>query len=397
MTELWLDRRKDVLNAKGITHCLVIGISAYPKLPAKGEPDGDPRTTLRLHKVSTTASSAFRFARWLSNQYMYPDAPLATIDLLLSPSTAELASDDELKAVAPSIRIPDRATTQEAVIGWRDRCRGNQNGIAMLYVAGHGFQYTSYDPFILLDDFGSGEFPMDNSIDVGRVHRGMAGSDLPVTQFFFVDACRSPQSHPVELAEESGGVALHTDATVDERVAPIFFGAVPGETSWGQPGKGTIFVRALIDVLDDPQWYESDAKGQWGLQSSRLVAPLERKVQELAGEIKESQLIDVGGRVRSRPINFLPGPPTVPFKLHLDPLEAKPVSRVMLRRDAEDGPFVFDERGFDPYPVEWDLPVGLYSFDVLIQPPTDPYVARVGHPINALPGRPVERTVRVHD
>ncbi|HET6478699.1 MAG TPA: hypothetical protein VFG35_01480 [Actinoplanes sp.] len=69
-----------------MTHALVIGVSAYDHLPSVGAgPFG-------LSQLGSTAIGAYRFAVWLRDHYRNPDAPLATIRLLLSPSAAEISA-----------------------------------------------------------------------------------------------------------------------------------------------------------------------------------------------------------------------------------------------------------------------------------------------------------------
>jgi hypothetical protein len=388
MSDLWFDRSAELPAGTPRTHALVIGVSAYPNLPAKGARAGDPAKTFGLRQVETTASSAIRFARWLRDDYTNPDAPLATISLLVSPSAPEWAADpdpDELKGVAS----PDRAATAEAVIAWRDRCRGDRDGIAIFYAAGHGYQVTQYDASVMLNDFGVGDIPMEKTIDVGQVHRGMAGPDLPLTQFYFVDACRTRVPLPFEPSQAARGVALRVDNVPDDRVAPIFFGAAPGRASYGLPGEGTVFLQALLSVLADQQWYEPDRLGRWGIQSGSLVIHLEQKVQEVA---RGKQLIDVGGNGRSRPINFLASPPTVLIRIGVDPLEARAIARAALSRWVESQKVFDDVRPFDPYPAEWTVPVGLYLLEVKVEPPMDPLHDQ-RQPIQVQPGRPVEVTV----
>jgi hypothetical protein len=300
MSTLWLDRSVEFVG-RPCTHALVIGVSSYPNLPSKNGRVKDIAHTLGLRGVETTATSALLFALWLRDHYTNPDAPLATISLLLSPSDRERAVDprfDEIDA-----EIPNRAATKEAVTDWRNRCKGNGRGVAMFYASGHGYQVTSYDASVLLDDFGASdsEFPMENTIDVGHVREGMAGPDLPLTQFFFVDACRTRVDLPFDPSEAARGVALHAEDVPDDRVAPIFFGAAPGRASYGQPGKGTVFSQALIAVLSSPQSYKPDESGRWGIPSNDLIKLLEPRIDAITNG---KQIID-GGSGRARPICFL--------------------------------------------------------------------------------------------
>jgi Caspase domain len=391
MTDLWLDRSNEIPAGAPRTHALVIGVSAYPNLPSKDGKAGNIAKTFGLRQVESPASSAILFARWLRDQYTNPDAPLATISLLVSPSASERAADPEIDALA-DVTIPDRAATKDAIYEWRDRCEGDRDGVAIFYAAGHGYQVTHDDASVLLNDFGVGEFPMENTIDVGHVHRGMAGPNLPLTQFYFVDACRTRVRLPFDPSEAARGVALHVEDVPDERVAPIFFGAAPGRASYGLPGKGTIFAQALLSVLAEQDLYEADPLGRWGIQSGDLIIHLEQRVRELA---RGKQLIDVGGNGRSRPVNFLAATPTVPIRIELDPIKAKEISRAALSRWVESQKVFDEEQPFEPYPVVWTVPAGIYLLEVKVEPQSDQFHDQ-RRPVEAKPGRPVQMKVPMH-
>ena len=50
----------------------------------------DQQTMFHLRQLASAAASAVHFARWLESMYHNPDAPLATLRRVLSPSAGEL-------------------------------------------------------------------------------------------------------------------------------------------------------------------------------------------------------------------------------------------------------------------------------------------------------------------
>ena len=68
------------LSAGNVTRAFVVGVGAYPKLPENVAIGRD---------LSTAAASAVAFCQWLTGEYRNLQAPLASVDLLLSPGTFE--------------------------------------------------------------------------------------------------------------------------------------------------------------------------------------------------------------------------------------------------------------------------------------------------------------------
>lgn len=380
----WLDRRGDLPAGAPTTNALVIGTSLYDYLPAKGAPaDPDP-LKFGLHDLETPACGSFSFARWLGDRYHNPSAPLATVDLYLSASPSEVAADAELAAVVDQVERPLTATIRTALRAWRDLAEGNPDGVAVLYLSGHGIlRYSLTDSVVLLQDFAADDSVLDYAIDVGGVHAGMAGATKAGTQMYFVDACRIHPDALLVWRDVGDGLDLPQRVPeADPRAAPVYFSASPDRPAFGRPGNGTLFAQALLECLEGAA-ADDDPAGPtpFAVTTYSLAEELEPRVRALAEQHRERQDVTIGGQNRLKTFHRFAEPPTVPLRVELSPEAARAVATAELWKPDRSAR-VLDPLRFDPHPLEHPIPLGLYSMDVLVPPP---FVAQRGRAFVADP------------
>src|SRR5439155_21081683 len=99
---LAFDERDQLGDAAGL-HAFVVGVSAYRHLPdGPGPPAPD---NFEMAQLTAPAESAFRIYQWLVERQEQLPVPLATVRLLLAPSTGELAADPALAQQAGSCTL----------------------------------------------------------------------------------------------------------------------------------------------------------------------------------------------------------------------------------------------------------------------------------------------------
>jgi hypothetical protein len=367
-----------------MTHALVIGVSAYDHLPAPEGGPSDAPLDFGLVGATTPATGAFHFARWLRDRYR-PKAPLATVRLLLSPSRRELG-DVELATAAAEVSPARRSEVGAALLDWQDVCQGQPDGAAVLYISGHGVAQSRTDHSVLLQDFAADRRVMDYSVDIGRVHRGMAGPMFPQEQFYFVDACRIRPDAFTRYRYAGDGLGLLEEWDgQDRRAAPVYFSASPGDAAFGEPGRGTVFSQALLRCLEGAAVDDfADAQGRFRITATSLQQALEQQVAELAGGLGRRQDVVVGGQIRDAVLHYFEQPPELPVTIELRPQQATSLAVADLwdcRRDAR----VLEQRRFERNPMSWSVPVGLYSLDVTIDPASPPLQPKRGLPVAVTP------------
>jgi hypothetical protein len=388
---LWVDRQE--VDGPAL-HALLIGVSDYQFLPASQDefpPEG--KVTLGLTKLKTPAAGAFRVAKWLKEKYWHPAIRVKTIRLLLSPSTEEAENEMEGMAIAPANRAIT-ANVAKALNDWKDACRKDRDGIAFLYVAGHGIRWSNtYDSIVLLEDFGTiGDF-LSETIDLEKTKRAMKGNDLPATQYLFADACKV---NPDEVARWAGGddpgtpkapkMEPKNNAVV---CAPLYCAAYSGQLAGGYRGEGTYFSQALVECLDGYGWTPPTESAGDAIEARFRITPgglaenLQERVKAIALAKGDTQTIIVG--------EYLPGmgalcasenPPVAPFKLTVSPDQAAAVATANLL-DGE-GMFIRQRDPCHPPPLTIpDVRVGTHTLDLDLtagakykKPPPRPVVVK---------------------
>jgi hypothetical protein len=382
MTEPW-HSVPEVLTGDGPrTHALVIGVSRYRHLPdADGNPPDEPAggETFELVRLECAANGALAVAEWLRDSYRQPDAPLASVRLLLSPSELEL--EDPRMAAADGATPPaTRAATAEAIDEWRRACRGDPGGVAILYLAGHGVMISSEgDVVVLLEEFAAREGQeLDAAVDLQGVRNGMRGPELPKRQFYFADACAfAPELRPGQ--ELKGGVTLSAGTVPGPGVSPVYSAAAPARQAWGVPGETTFFAQALLESVDLLA-VAADGDGGWVVTDNTLIPALGGRVFELSGE----RSFQAGGQLAGDAVFHRPSrAPRVAVEITIAPDAAHPVAVTTLK-DGDGEPY----RSYPPMALITDaVPAGYYTVAVEIDPATDGLRARNGISCPAMPPR----------
>jgi hypothetical protein len=350
------------------THALVLGVSRYAHLPKRPQ-DPVSDETFALRQLESAATSAVRFARWMTESYNRPDAPLRDLWLLLSPSAKERrALSDEEKGAPAATRDAVRAALDE----WKAACEADREGIAVFYASGHGIVLGPHEGgIVLLEDFNAEpDRRMERTLSVVEARSGLAGPDAPKRQFWFLDACQP-------LPDRRGGIELrsaglpgwnghfveHTD------VSPIYLSAATGTLAFGKPGKGTLFSEALEDCLALRAVGLDDA-GDWVINDTTLGRRLKERVAALAQEANAVQAADFGGRPGEVPFHVLPSPPRVPVTVSVAPDAARTCAFGTLTA-GPDGT-VFRQESLQQ-PLTREVAAGNYILQVAIDPPADTF------------------------
>jgi len=210
------------------THALVIGVGDYPHLRGgKLFAHMPAANTLGLGQLTSSTVSAKAFATWLAEEYTNPRAPLGTVDMLLSPTFAEVRAH---------------------FAAWDARCDRHRDGVAMFYYCGHGIQKDV--TLLLPSDFGADpNIAFAEAIDFTTTWHGMALTKAK-TQLSFLDCCRE---EPIEALEVIGNPrelkSGRRGARLFDRDAPILRAASIGQRAHGPSGETSFFTTELIRCL----------------------------------------------------------------------------------------------------------------------------------------------------
>lgn len=369
MTEI----KSELPGWKGaVTRALVIGVSNYPFVT--GPAATDRGRDSGFANLGCAARTAAEVALWLLDEHHDPEAPLASLQILLSPGEAEVPAH-----VSARLGNPSPATREAAEGALRklfDESAGRRDDRIVVYVAGHGVQVTRTDVTLLLEDFGAG--PRSRKlfaagIDMAEAHAAFVDDDLPRRQTWFVDACRRPTDATAEYAEVQAPPIfdLRRRGVVDS--SPLILSASRGAGAFGAAGGLTFFGEALLDGLRGaaaaPPGADEDG---WAVTVGSLGSYLVKQVRARAAARAQEQLVDVTGTANPAVIHRFMTPPEVALRVELSPDEAHPSSIGSLMADGTTcvcGPST-------EWPAEWSVAAGLYTLNVDTEPPYQPVVHR---------------------
>ena len=143
------------------THALVIGVGAYRHLLGGYQAGPDH---WGLGQLPGAAHSAATFVKWLQERFHHVEAPLATIEHLITdgPGAALGSAEPTIQAISLAINA------------WRVRASSHPDNIAIFYFAGHGVLMGT-ETGLLAADFADPAFgnPMLQSIHVEKMVQGM--------------------------------------------------------------------------------------------------------------------------------------------------------------------------------------------------------------------------------
>ena len=350
-------------------HALVIGVSDYLHMP-EGNGAGDARA-LGMRKLESPALSAYRVAQWIVKNHAALERPVASVRLLICPSAAEKNVEPELKAAFVAPTLDNAAAATKA---WQKSADSATDGMTIFFFSGHGIRdRNSNSATMLFQDFGAPVRPhFFCSTELQNIVDGMNPSatftDLPLTQLYFLDACRADVDPAVLLTAQSSQI-LDDGRAKDTRARPVYFATSLGGETYGKPGEVSVFADAMIGAL------ETGIDDATPVQNGDVVYPitstsLGTQLVELVAAKKTGQFCQPGGVQKRAVLRVLKTPPKVQLTVNIAPTTTVPLSRVEVF-DVVLGT-VFGSYGPPPthdHPYVIQVPAGIYRLAVF-KPPT---------------------------
>lgn len=282
------------------THALVIGVSAY-KFLIGGTDENPAMEELGIGQLTAAARSASEFAAWLLDGYRREDRPLSSLRVLLSESPGEVIHPT-IQAMLSGDHRATRANVNQILTEFIVAATHRTENVAIVYVAGHGVQFTKNGAVLLLDDYGD---PLHRfaqytgAMDMTSIHRALNHIEAAHTQFWFLDLCRDVPAD-LDRYDELGGVLKLDERRLGQTMSsPIFLSTSSGQGSYARPGKVTLFNEALMAGLIEGRAARTDREGDatWRVTVTTLVEYLPNAVKLLADDEQKVQQVDVTGKV----------------------------------------------------------------------------------------------------
>lgn len=315
----------EVTNAPATpgTHALVIGVSRYRF--ADG-PEATPQAAqFGLANLTSAARSASEVAAWLLTEYRNPAAPLATLEVLVSPVEGETLHPELASRLDGQPAPATREAVEVAFNRFRTRCRTNTDNLAFVYVVGHGIQLNKRGAVLLLEDFGTPDRDLlYGALDVVGCRDAMDETGNADHQVWFCDACRQ-RPDVVRRFETLIGGYRPDEGTGQVAASPIFLASSSRESAFAVPEGTSIFNQALLWALRGGAATGPDGPiDEWHVPTSRLTSVLPQRVRELLADVDENQQVDVTGRVLEVITHRFAEPPEVDVGVTIDPPDLTP-------------------------------------------------------------------------
>lgn len=353
------------LPARG-THALVIGVSRYRHMGDGLSPTKLGRD-LRLRQLTCAARSASNVAGWLLTGYHREGLPLASLEVLFSPSEGEALHPEvqaKLDALAPNPAdyAATRANAEVALKAFLKRCLADTGSVAIVYVAGHGVQFTKQGATLLLEDIGDedGLNELHGALDFTSIHLGMNHPKAPHQQFWFFDGCRQKPQVAQRFERMTGALELSEQVGHVKDASALFLASSTREESLARPGQGSLFSEALLWAVQG-----GAAKGpcdkcpRWHVSVNTLNEKLRDRVRAEASKHEEQQNVEaaVGGEAV---FHEMLATPKVPVRVGLIPAAAAPHCSASLRRGGSVEVLEHPKR----WPIDQLVEAGLYLLKV---------------------------------
>jgi hypothetical protein len=371
---------KSALKGRPGLHALIAGVSYYRHLP-DGETGMLATETFGLNQLSAAATSAYKISEWLKERADYLPERLATVRLLLSPA----ADESDLHGLTNACTRENFGVEAHQ---WRADASTHNDNVTFFYYAGHGLIRMKSDSVLLMEDFGQpGSGPLERAVAFDDLFYGMAPptqarEQRARRQFYFIDACREfPETLKDFSKVNISDLFFNELHGVDDRTAPVFHSAVPGQQAYTAIGEQTLFGMALLNCLKgvggEAMAEDDDGRVRWHVSVSSLNEALQDyQLPALKKYYQTDQDYTPGGFMKNTTIHYLDGPPQVEGILKVVPSAALPFIAVDVL-DSEDKSVFGQLSLVNPHLYQGSLTAGSYVVRAtVLDPPQPPYVTR---------------------
>jgi hypothetical protein len=348
------------------THALVIGVSRYRHVGDGVEPSAFGRQ-LRLEQLTCAARSASNFAAWLMNDYNREGLPLSSLQVLFSPALDEKLHPDiqdrlNKQVSSPKSYAATRKKVERALKSFENSCLRHKGNVAIVYVAGHGVQFTKSGAVLLLEDIGKppARPELEGAIDVASVCRGLNYPQAPHQQFWFFDGCRQKPDVAEQFETMEGALVRSEPVGKVDDVSALFLASSTREESLARPGETSLFCEALLWALGGGALKGPSSKSKhWHVAVDSLNEVLCDRVRTEAEKHEELQNVD-SAKGGAAVFHELKAPPDVPLHVDLIPEAAAPECSAALKLGGRNK--VLDTDG--EWPIDATVAAGIYTLEV---------------------------------
>jgi hypothetical protein len=345
-------------SSKPGTHAIVIGIGRYPWLVGgKGKPRFKQHDEMK--QLTSPPASARAFANWLLDVYDNPEAPLASVDVLLSDAKSQ-------KFKGANVEPATFANVSAAIKAWAKR-NTREKDVMLFFFSGHGIAAAAQTT-LLCEDYGSDDLsPLSFAIDFNKLHIGL--DRVPSRrQCFFVDACRVATSNILDTFDNFGQPVIDPAPTHNPkaRQAPIFHSTLAGQLAYGRKGKPSYFTEAVLRGLNGPGSDDSVDGITWWVQPDALLRALPPLLRRVAKDPNDILQQAPGSDISNFTLHRLKNrPAAIPVDVSCLPDDRTEKAVLSCKGSGK----IRKRKVQSAEPWQLDLDEGLYTFEAALQSP----------------------------
>ena len=228
------------------THVFIIGVGNYPYLK-----DGSGRTSpdhREMGQLTSPPVSAMAMLRWVDTRLYNPDAPLKSIEVLISQVDQPDYTDAD--GLTQQIDPVTWGNYEASVKAWKARASSDPKNVAIFYFCGHGLG-NGVNTYLLTEDAGSSANLLRDALQVNALRLSMRDCSA-LKQLYLIDACRTLDLavvlDPNDISQS--GLPRPTVLTVFKGTNPVLYAAQMDKQAYGTPGEVSIFTAALLEGLN---------------------------------------------------------------------------------------------------------------------------------------------------
>lgn len=286
------------------THALLIGVGAYPHLIAGGKDLVDD--PMGLGQLSSPPISALAFCAWLLGRegpivgqfgFSNPEAPLASVEMLLSPAGDYSLPDGSTVAVNNATK----ENIDKAFEAWRQRVTAHPNSIGVFYFCGHGIMAATHH--LLAADFGDNPGnPWSKAFDLSSTIRALE-REVSGPLYFFIDACRQiPKSFAATLGANPLALrVVQLNKPVVNTSRLVLHATGEGALAFAVAAKVSRFTDALVRSLSGYAGKKIAGKQLWEVNGEELPRAVRHILDNGNKSIERRQLVE---QELTRPTTF---------------------------------------------------------------------------------------------
>lgn len=260
------------------THVFIIGVGDYPHLKDGSGKQSAPHRG--MGQLTSPPVSAMEILRWVDSTLNNPDAPLKSIEVLIS--QADQAQFTDRDGLTQPIAPATWENYEESVLAWKQRADSCPENIAIFYFCGHGMG-DGINTHLLMADAGSSSKLLRHAVRVGELRLAM-GDCTALKQLYLIDACRTVDlasvMNPYDLSQ-SGLPELNL-LQVFRGENPVLFSARLGEQAFGAPGQVSVFTKALLDGLNRCAVFQPHGRN-WAVSPHQLQRAIAALMDDFSG------------------------------------------------------------------------------------------------------------------